>query len=72
MSEIALQLIATFESLPASEQHQVVTQLLRRITILPDTPLSDDDMTAVADDLFQMLDAETVPCHTNPAIGSAS
>ena len=58
MSDIALQLIATFESLPASEQHEVVTQLLRRMSILPNTPLSNDDLTAVADDLFQSLDAE--------------
>ena len=58
MSEIAMQLIATFESLPATEQHEIVTQLIRRTSILPGTPLSDDDITAVADDLFQMLDAE--------------
>jgi hypothetical protein len=58
MSDTASQLLATFETLPATEQHEIVTQLLRRTLALPDTPLSDDDLTSVADDLFQMLDAE--------------
>lgn len=58
MSEIASQLLATFETLPATEQHEIVTQLLRRTSAFPSTPLSDEDLTSVADDLFQMLDAE--------------
>lgn len=58
MSDTATQLLATFETLPATEQHEIVTQLLRRTSAMPDTPLSDEDLTSVADDLFQMLDAE--------------
>ena len=58
MSDAASQLLATFETLPAVEQHEIVTQLLRRTSALPDIPLSEDDLTSVADDLFQMLDAE--------------
>lgn len=58
MSEIASQILATFETLPATEQHEIVTQLLRRTSAFPSTPLSDDELTAVADELFQMLDAE--------------
>ena len=58
MSETALQLLATFESLPESEQHEVLTQMLRSSGELPDTALSDLDLTAVADDLFYSLDAE--------------
>lgn len=58
MSDTASQLLATFETLPATEQHKFVTQLLRRTSVLPDTALSGEDLTSVADDLFQMLDAE--------------
>lgn len=58
MSEIASQLLATFETLPATEQHEIVTQLLRRTSAFPDTPLCDDGLTAIADELFQMLDSE--------------
>ncbi len=58
MTEIASQLLATFETLPADEQHELVTQLLRRTGDLPDTLLSDDGLTAIADQLFQSLDAE--------------
>ncbi len=58
MSEIASQILATFDTLPAAEQHEIVTQLLRRTDAMRTLPLSDDDLTSVADDLFQMLDAE--------------
>ncbi|MDZ4847974.1 MAG: hypothetical protein SGI77_01645 [Pirellulaceae bacterium] len=60
MSDTVFQLLATFETLPATEQHEIVTQLLRRTSVLSDTPLSDEDLTSVADDLFQMLDAKEI------------
>lgn len=58
MSETALQLLATFESLPASEQHELLIAMLRRSGTLPDAIVSDADLTAIADELFQALDAE--------------
>jgi len=58
MSDTASQLLATFETLPATEQHEFVTQLLRRTSVFPDTALFDGDLTSVADDLFQLLDEE--------------
>jgi len=58
MSDASAQLLAAFDTLPATEQYELVTQLLRRTSALPDTPLSDDDLTSIGDDLFQMLDAE--------------
>ena len=58
MTEIASQLLAAFEALPATEQQDVLTQILRRTGDLPDSHLSDDDLTSVADDLFQILDEE--------------
>ena len=58
MTDTATQLLATFESLSADEQHVVLTQMLRRIDELPGTPMSDDALIAIADVVFQSLDAE--------------
>ena len=58
MSETAAQLLATFDSLEPREQHELLTELLRRSGELPDTFLSDDHLVGLADDLFQALDAE--------------
>ena len=58
MSETAAQLLATFESLEPKEQHELLTELLRRSGELPDTFLTDDHLAGLADDFFQALDAE--------------
>ena len=58
MTDTATQLLATFESLSADEQHVVLTQMLRRVGELPDAPMSDDALIANADVVFQSLDAE--------------
>jgi hypothetical protein len=58
MSDIAAQLIATFESLPEKEQHELLIAMLRRSGELPDTMVSDDQLVGIADQLFQSLDAE--------------
>lgn len=58
MSETAAQLLATFDSLEPQEQHELLTELLRRSGQLPDTFLTDDHLVGLADNLFQALDAE--------------
>ena len=58
MSDTATQLLATFESLPAKEQHALLIAMLRRSGELPDTMVSDDQLVGIADELFQTLDAE--------------
>jgi hypothetical protein len=58
MSETAAQLLATFDSLPPQEQHELLTEMLRRSGELPETLLTDDQLVGLADDLFQALDAE--------------
>lgn len=58
MSEIAAQLLATFDSLPTHEQHELIIAMLRRSGELPETILSDEQLVGLADDLFQALDAE--------------
>ena len=58
MSDAAAQLLTTFESLPANEQHELLIAMLRRSGELPDTLVSDDQLVSIADELFQTLDAE--------------
>ena len=63
MSEITSQLLATFDTLPPQEQHELLTAMLRRSKSLPNTMLSDDDLVGLADELFQALDAEEMHGH---------
>ena len=58
MSETAAQLLATFDSLPPQEQHELLTEMLRHSGELPETSLADDHLVGLADDLFQALDVE--------------
>ncbi len=58
MSEAAAQLLASFASLPLRQQHELLTELLRRTGELPETLLTDDHLVGLADDLFQALDEE--------------
>ncbi len=58
MSETAAQLMTAFESLPIQQQHELLTEMLRRSGELPSTLLTDDHLVGLADELFQALDAE--------------
>jgi hypothetical protein len=58
MSEMASQLLASFDSLPPQEQHELITAMLRRTSELPHTFVSDDALVDLADNLFQALDME--------------
>lgn len=58
MSDTAEQLLATFDSLSPEVQHELLVVMLRRSGELPDTDVSDDQLTAIADELFLTLDAE--------------
>ena len=58
MSDTASQLLATFASLPANEQHELLIAMLRRSGALPDTIVTDHQLVGIADELFQTLDAE--------------
>ncbi len=58
MSDTASQLLATFESLPEKEQHELMIAMLRRSSELPETLVSDDQLVGIADQLFETLDAE--------------
>jgi hypothetical protein len=58
MSDAAAQLLATFESLPEKEQHELLMVMLRRSGELPEKTISDDQLVWIADALFQTLDIE--------------
>lgn len=58
MSEIATQLLNTFSSLSASEQHEVLLALLRSIGELPASALNDDQLVAIGEDVFLLLEGE--------------
>ncbi len=57
MSETTSQLLATFDSLPPNEQHELLVALLRKSGELPDTLFSEDALVELADEIFQSLDA---------------
>jgi hypothetical protein len=58
MSNTATQLLATFDSLPQKEQHELLVAMLRRSGELPETIVSEDQLATIADELFQTLDGE--------------
>lgn len=58
MSNVAAQLLATFASLPAEEQHELLVAMLRSSGHLPDSIVTDDQLACLADVLFQTLDEE--------------
>jgi hypothetical protein len=58
MSEIATQLLNTFSSLSASEQHEVLLALLRSSGELPASTLNDDHLVSIADEVFLSLEVE--------------
>jgi hypothetical protein len=58
MGNAARRLIEAFEALPVEEQREVKLELLRREIELPYPSITDEEMLAVADELFVMYDYE--------------
>lgn len=52
MTNLAKQLIDSFEALPEAEKHEVLGQLLRRLMDKPYASPSDDELSNAADLLF--------------------
>jgi hypothetical protein len=51
------QLLSKFDALTPEDQCVAVTEMLRRISALDSMPLSDEELTDVADAAFTELDA---------------
>jgi hypothetical protein len=58
MSKMTSQILESFDALPPREQHEVLAEMLRRVGELPEDFLTDEQLTGLADELFQSLDAE--------------
>ena len=56
MSTDSQNLISTFEALPVVEQREVMAELLRKTANWEAPPLSDDDLTCLAEEVFLELD----------------
>ena len=57
MSDAAIQLIDAFTALPARERNAVFIELAR-ISEVDAEPMTDDDLTAVGNEIFMMYDRE--------------
>ena len=58
MSTGAQQVLETFSRLSDGEQREVAAEIVRRTLHLDESPLSDDDLTRLADDVFLELDRQ--------------
>ena len=58
MTETARALLERFETLSASDQHELTTEILRRVA--PDGDDLEKDLLTAADELFQAYDAEEI------------
>ena len=67
MSPSVQHLLSTFDGLSSPEQHEVVVELLRRRAVVESAPLTDDDLTMVAESLFLQLDAEEADHDSTPS-----
>jgi hypothetical protein len=68
----AQQIIESFEHLPESEKQKVAYEILRPSVHLEIPPLTDEEFTATAEDLFLALDArETKDGPSDPGRGLA-
>ncbi len=58
MTNAVRQLIESFEALPEEDKHEVLAQLFRRLIRSPYPSPSDDELTHVADLVFQEYDRD--------------
>jgi hypothetical protein len=56
MNPAAEQILSTFDQLPPVDQRQVAAEILRRVTDMEHSPVSDEDLTFAAEQLFLDLD----------------
>ena len=56
MTQTAKKFVGEFDALPETEREQVLAELLRRAAAGPHDLPNENDLTAVADQVFQELD----------------
>jgi len=65
MTFAAQQILGSFDSLSDLEKHQVAIEILRRVSGSASGDLTDEELSAAADQLFCELDAEEAK-HAHP------
>ena len=58
MTETVARLLTTIEALPPQERRELLIEMLRRTDQLSEGPLEDDELVSLADEVFQILDAD--------------
>lgn len=56
MNITAEKIIKTFDKLPLAEQKEVATEILRRTVMIQLPPMSDEELTLNAEEIFLELD----------------
>jgi hypothetical protein len=51
-------ILHTFDALPDPDKRSLASEILRRSAALDQQPLSDEQLTEAADELFQQLDRQ--------------
>ncbi|HRX79007.1 MAG TPA: hypothetical protein P5307_08085 [Pirellulaceae bacterium] len=57
MSPTVQQFLESFEGMPDGARKEIALEILRRTVTSETTTLSDEELTAAAEDIFLMLDA---------------
>ena len=58
MTEASQSIISVFDGLPPADKHAVAVAILQRVCSQEYPPLTDDELTAIAEDRFLTLDDE--------------
>ncbi|MBW4551883.1 MAG: hypothetical protein KME35_12350 [Aphanocapsa sp. GSE-SYN-MK-11-07L] len=58
MTALAEEILNTFDQLPDTEQLEIAVQILRRLVHFDFPPLTDEDLTFNAEELFLALEQE--------------
>lgn len=58
MTALAQEILNSFDRLPNTEQLEIAREILRRIVNLDFPPLTDEDLTLYAEELFLALDQQ--------------
>jgi hypothetical protein len=58
MTALAQEILNSFDSLPNTDQLEIALEILRRLVNFDFPPLSDEDLTLNAEELFLALDQQ--------------
>ncbi len=56
MNAVSQTILDAFNKLPEIEKHALASEIIKQVVMLDSAPLTDDELTEVANDLFAMHD----------------